>query len=362
MAAHSRQKRKNNRKKMKKSQRILLGVFLSMLVLIVILLMSGYMIIQGYINKANYVDDKEVIRQSDVSVVYDASGSDSNESDIEYANQNLEKNLTGGVLSADHVTNILLIGTDRRDESWYGNSDSIILVSINNKTKQIIMTSIMRDTYAAIPDYGNSKINLSHALGGGPLLVQTVEQNFRIDIDYYVSINFEGFMNVIDQIGGIPMTLSEDEVRVANNYIRDMNKILGLPEGSGMLSGGGHYTLTGKQALAYSRIRYVGNADYERTERQRNVLTEVFNKAKTLNAVQLNDLANAFLPNLTHNIPANDVLGLIIDLPTLISYNIGSERIPYDGLYQSMNINGQGMLVPDWESTIQKLQSTIYAE
>ena len=359
----SRKKGSKRRKTNSKGRKILLGVFIAFVVLIIGTLGAAYAIFKGYFNSTNYVSDEDVtiFHESDISVELDGSGEEANAEEIAKAEAELEENLNTQIKDSSEVLNILLIGTDRRQENWHGNSDSIILASINRQTKQIILTSIMRDTYAAIPGNGNSKINRAHALGGGPLLVQTVEQNFKVDIDYYASVNFNGFMNVVDVVGGIPMYVSPEEVTVANKYIQEINRLNGLPDTSGMLpASGGNFNLTGKQALAYSRIRYVGNADYQRTERQRNVLNQIFVKAKALSITQLDSVAKSILPTVTHNIPEADVMSLLLELPSFMGYEIVSSRIPYDGLFQSMNIGGQGMLVPNWSATIERLHQTIY--
>ena len=358
-------RKKGNKRKTinKKGRKILLGVFIGLVVLLLATLGGAYAIFKGYFNSTNYVKDDKVtvFDDSDISIELDGEGEQANAEDIAKVEADLQQNLETEIKDSKDVLNILLIGTDRRQENWHGNSDSIILASINRQKKQIILTSIMRDTYAAIPGSGNGKINRAHALGGGPLLVQTVEQNLKVDIDYYASVNFNGFMNVIDVIGGIPMYVSPAEVPVANMYIKEINRLNGLPETSGMLpESGGDFNLTGKQALAYSRIRYVGNADYQRTERQRNVLNQVFSKAKELSVTQLDSVAKSILPTVTHNIPEADVMSLLLELPSFMGYEIVSSRVPYDGLFQSMKIGGQGMLVPDWSATISRLHQEIY--
>ena len=232
-------RKKGNKRKTinKKGRKILLGVFIGLVVLLLATLGGAYAIFKGYFNSTNYVKDDKVtvFDDSDISIELDGEGEQANAEDIAKVEADLQQNLETEIKDSKDVLNILLIGTDRRQENWHGNSDSIILASINRQKKQIILTSIMRDTYAAIPGSGNGKINRAHALGGGPLLVQTVEQNLKVDIDYYASVNFNGFMNVIDVIGGIPMYVSPAEVPVANMYIKEINRLNGLPETSGML-------------------------------------------------------------------------------------------------------------------------------
>lgn len=333
-------------------------------------LLSGvialYLYVYNTLEKLNYVEDpKEIVLNTDIKVEETEEtleGTFIDQEQLDKINQALQDNLTNGLVSSSHVVNILLVGTDRRvTYDWAGNSDSMILVSINNNSKEITLTSIMRDTYVTIPDYGNYKVNLAHALGGPAYLKRTIEANFGIDISYYASVNFASFISIVDILGGIPMYVSPAEVRVANKYIDDMFREGDITEkGEYLPEEGGNLYLTGTQALAFSRIRYVGNSDYERTERQRRVLNEIVKKAKKMSWSKLNRIINAVTPYVTHNIPTDELMNLVLMVPTLLGYEMISDRIPYDGMYQMVVINDQDMLVPDWPQTIAALYSRIY--
>ena len=110
------------------------------------------------------------------------------------------------------IYNLLLVGVDRRDSSWAGNSDSMILVSVNNKKKIVHMISFMRDLYADIPGYGVGKLNAACAHGGCPLLVQTIEENYGVNIDNYVSVDFAGLIHIIDAMGGVQIELTDEDI------------------------------------------------------------------------------------------------------------------------------------------------------
>ncbi len=325
-----------------------------------------YLYIRTSLEKMHYEKDpQEIVINTNIEIETeneaDLEGTVIDDEERERIEQALQDNLNSGLISTSHVINILLIGSDKRDNTWEGNSDAMILASINNNTKEVILTSIMRDTYVTIPDYGNSKVNLAHALGGAPYLTQTIEANFGIDINYYASVNFNSFISIIDVMGGIPMYVSPAEVKVANKYIDDMYREGNIAEkGEYLPEEGGNLYLTGTQALAFSRIRYVGNSDYERTERQRRVLEEVFKKARSLSLSQLTQIFNVASPYVTHNIPGDALMNLALTLPTLLSYEIVSDRIPYDGMYQMVIINNQDMLVPDWPATLANLHGKIY--
>lgn len=354
-------------KEMSGGRKALIITMIVLLVLILTVVIGGYLIINGYIKKTNYVDDKDVTIVASLPEGADNDGTDPDlgeEADPDViASLNEQLNNMNGqeAVSSDYVYNLLLIGVDRRDTSWAGNSDAMLLVSINSRAKKIFVTSLMRDTYVSIPGIGNKKLNAAHAHGAGPLLVQTVTQNFKVNVDRYARVDFNGLTSIIDQLGGIPMTLSDAEAKVANDYIREMNGLNGRPANENLLNGGGDLYLNGIQATAYARIRYVGNADWGRTERQRKVLEAMIGRVKSAGIGALPGLANSILPLVTHNVPDGEIWGKIAQAPEIMGYEIVMDRIPYDGMYTSQNIGGQGMLVPDWPATVSRLQSTIYA-
>jgi len=141
---------------------------------------------------------------------------------------NLEQNQEEATISDDDVINILLIGIDSRSDNDSGRSDSMILFSINNKSKKITITSIMRDIYVSIPGVHNNRINTAYAYGRASLLLKTIKQNFNIAIDKYVSVNFYSYMDIVDAIGGLELEISADEINVMNDYINEIKDSNGL--------------------------------------------------------------------------------------------------------------------------------------
>lgn len=252
---------------------------------------------------------------------------------------------------SDDVLNVLLIGTDARTHDYRGRSDSMILVSINKKSKQIIMTSIMRDIYIMIPGIGYSKLNHSYAWGGADLLIQTIESNFKIRIDKFVQVDFLSFESVIDAVGGVDMYINDAEMTIMREVIP--------PEQD---HGEGMYHLNGKQALRFARIRYVGNADFERTQRQRRVLQEILKKAQDLSIFELNDLLDTMLPLLTTDMSKGEMLNLITHSVSYLSYERVEQRVPADGMWWSVWVDGMDCLGINFDDTIKKMQGTIYGE
>lgn len=251
---------------------------------------------------------------------------------------------------SDDVYNILLIGTDARTHDYRGRSDSMILVSINKKTQQLVMTSIMRDIYISIPGIGYSRLNHSYSWGGADLLIQTLQENFRIRIDKFVQVDFQSFESVIDSVGGVNIYINEDEMAIMKNYLGDQ------------AHGAGVYRLNGKQALGYARIRYIGNADFERTQRQRTVLQELLKSAQALSPVEMNDMLDTILPMLTTDLTKGEMLDLIFHAASYLKYERVEQRVPYDNMWWSLRVDGMAVLGIDFDATISKMIDVIYGD
>ncbi|HIX77496.1 MAG TPA: LCP family protein [Candidatus Fusicatenibacter merdavium] len=342
-------------KKKKNKRRKLVNILTIIMIIIVLILLGIYAVINHYYGKSNYVDDSEIGINS--SVETESTGITDEEAE-QLQTEIIEQTDDITLPNDENVYNLLLIGVDRRDKTWYGNSDSMILMSINKDTKKVHMTSFMRDLYANIPGVGVKKLNAACAYGGGPLVVKTIQDNYKIPIDNYASVDFDAMIDIVDLVGGVEIDISSEEMRVANGYINEMCGLAGVDASSHQLTQSGPQLMDGYQAVAYARIRYVGNADYQRTERQREVLEKIMKKCSGLGVTELNDLANAVLPEVTHNIDQSTLLSLIGQLPTILSYEVVQSRVPYDGMFSS---KGE-MLVPDFTATIQKLQTDIYGD
>lgn len=216
--------------------------------------------------------------------------------------------------------NIAIFGVDSRDDSYgKGNrSDCIIIASINNKTKEVKLISVYRDTYVQIEGHGLDKITHAYSYGEAPLAIKTLNTNLDLNIKEFVTVNFETVKDVVNYIGGISMPVTSEEI----SHIPGIKKA-------------GTQTLNGEQALAYARIRYATGGDYKRTERMRDVLTAVANKLKTLNISQLNGFVDEILPKVYTNITASDIFTLI---PSAMSYKItDSIGWPYETRGKTMD-------------------------
>ena len=259
--------------------------------------------------------------------------------------------------NGDEIINILLIGQDRRDGEGRQRSDAMILCTLNLKTKSLTMTSFMRDMYVEIPGYGSNRINACYQIGGMTLLDECLKNNFGIEVDGNIEVDFSGFMTVIDSIGGIDIELNASEAAYLNR--RGNWDVDNSTAGQWSLVEGVNH-LTGEQALAYSRIRYIGNADFERTERQRNVLNAVMEECKAMNATQLNALLREFLPLMTTDMTNAQIISYAMQaFPMLVDMQIETCRIPADDAYYNADVNGMSVLMPNLEKSRELLSQML---
>ena len=264
-------------------------------------------------------------------------------------------------LTADGVTNILLIGNDSRTNGEDGRSDAMILVSISAKTGKILMTSVLRDIYVEIPGYGSNRLNAAYSWGGPELLMKTIEQNFDIPVSRYVLVNFEAFANVVDAVGGIDLELTPDEVIWLNAYLNEYNELRGKEFGYDYIYQleGGMLHLNGAQALAYSRNRYIG-MDFGRTERQRKVMEEIIKKLPGTVIKDFGGFVEALCPNLTTNLTFTECYTLLLRAPFALRYERVSGSLPLENTWWNENIDSMAVLGVDFEANKAYLKENLY--
>ncbi len=252
------------------------------------------------------------------------------------------------ILEDKDVVNILLIGQDRREGETRQRSDTMILATLNLEENKISLTSFMRDLYVQIPGYSDNRINAAYVFGGMELLDDVIETNFGIEIDGNVEVDFSGFQTIIDLLGGVDIELSQAEA----DYICGRDQTVLYPQTyreEWQYLTEGWNTLNGEQALAHARNRSVGNSDYERTERQREVLTACFDKVKNTGKLKLLTLVDDAFDMITTDITHGEMLGYALNVLNMGFESIESYRIPQDGAYRSAVISGMQVLVPDLE-------------
>lgn len=273
------------------------------------------------------------------------------------------RTVTDGRIDPLYVRTILLIGTDSRDLTQErGRSDSMILLTLNSKTHIIGMNSLMRDAYVDIPGHNSNKLNAAYSIGGPELLMDTIEQNYDVSVDDYLCVSFTGFAGVIDAFGGVELTLSDSEAQAVNEILQsEVNALMGDDPMADFLPSGGTLVLDGKQALSYARIRYVGNADFERTSRQREVMSQLIGNAKSRLVTAAPKLMDSALPHFTTNMSAADLYLLSLRLPLLLDYDMSQQQIPADGTWSNDTIDGQSVLRVDFGANQTILRDTAYA-
>lgn len=256
--------------------------------------------------------------------------------------------------SGEHIVNYLLIGSDRRDKSSYGNSDSMIIVTLNKETKKIHLTSLMRAIYVIMPEgsgHSDGMLNWAYAWGGPELLMETIENNFKIHIDHYVTVDFSSFEQVVDAVGGVPITLTSAEANYVNHDVGYDGAYAGT------------VYLNGKQALSYARCRKLDN-DFKRTHRQRDVIEALIHSVGALSVTQLNDLANALLPALTTDMTNTEILGELVNVPEYASYPVDQRMLPIENEAGESYIGiiykyGAEMYSVDWSTNLPALEEFI---
>lgn len=321
--------KKSRKKKKKKS--IGFKIFIGFLcVLLAIAVMGGGYFI-GLLNKIDSVD----LNKDNLGIAEDEFK--------EYGN-------------VDKIKNIALFGVDATDGET-GRSDSIMIGTLDPIHKKLKLTSIMRDSYVYIDGYGQDKINHAYAYGGPELAIKTINENFGLNIEDFVSVNFSSLPIIINILGGVDIEITEDELEYINSYISDINNKDGTSSPNITYSGVQH--LDGTQALAYSRIRYTDGGDYKRTERQRTVLEALFNKLTSTSVASYNSLLNEVLPYVQTNLNATDILSLGTKVLG-IGNNLEQDRFPRDGYGEGAMINGTYYLTFDIETAKQQMRDYIF--
>lgn len=366
--------------KKKKSVGKIIGIVVGCIVAaIAVFALSCYLILIHYINKRNYVPTNEnfTLLDETPSFLEDVlnpsstqAATDSDKEEIESYKNELESQ-AGNTTEVDEelvsdVYNILLVGSDIRPDETVGRSDTMILVSINKETKRIVATSFLRDTYVKIPIKNEfHKLNAAYAYGGIELLFETLQYNYGITVDKYVAVDFLSFIDAIDILGGLDVQVYEDELYWFNQYIHASNLLVEPPEREDSdyvdHADGSYQHLNGKQALAYARFRYVGNGDFTRTDRQRRVVQEIFNKIKTMDIGTVIKLLDEIIPQITTNLDTNECLELIAMLPEISKYDVISWHIP-DDEFKYMTIDGDDVVAIDFGYYMKKLYNYIYTD
>ena len=261
--------------------------------------------------------------------------------------------------NSDEIVNIALFGIDSRSTTSSSNSrsDSIMIVSIDKKHNKIKISSIMRDTYSYISGRGYDKINHAYAFGGPELAIKTINQNFGLDIQDYVTVDFFGLEEIIDAIGGVEVEVKSNEINELNKYIKEVANIENKTPT--LITQSGLQKLNGMQAVSYGRIRKVGNGDYERTDRQRAIIISMINSLQKLGLNKTLKLASQCVSYVNTSFTMAEAVKIGTDiLQDMSSFTIEQQRFPVNG--EGKTINGVWYMVSDLDDEKSLLHQFIY--
>lgn len=318
--------------KEKKRKKLKVLLIIEIIIFLILgLCLAGYLYIQSMWNKIHHVDLGEDIK--------------------------INKELEADDSHLEGYMNIALFGIDTNGSFEKGaRSDSIIIVSINNDTKDIILTSVYRDTFLDTTEGEFRKATETYALGGPSQAVNMLNVNLDLDITQFVAVDWNGLIDIINLMGGIELDITLEESAAINFMLkdtaRDSKAEIHLVEATGLVN------LDGVQATSYARLRAIDN-DYNRSERQRKVLEAVFNKAKTMDLITLNKIANEALPKVATNIKFKDGLTFLKDMT---AYKLKETHgFPFEkksGFYNSQWI----LYADDLKSNVETLHMKIYGK
>ena len=256
-------------------------------------------------------------------------------------------------MSSKNVVNVLLIGADSRQGTNTGNTDVMMLVSLNKKTKQIKLVSFLRDSYLYVEGKNNAycmKLNAAFSMGGPEILMNTIENNYKIEIDNFVMVNFESFKSIIEAMDGVTVDVQKYEANYANNRYH-----MSMPYGDDV-------TLTGEEALAFCRIRGCdADGDVSRTRRQRQVINAIMDRVKSASVSDLNKYLNALLPYIYTGFTQSEILSLGMQAITngWASFQRKELQIPTPETRTSGNMGGW-IWVIDYQLAAHTLQNELY--
>lgn len=258
--------------------------------------------------------------------------------------------------------NIALFGVDARDgELGRGTrSDTIIIASINQDTKEIKLISVFRDTYLNLGNDTYNKCNAAYAQGGPEQAISMLNTNLDLNITDYVTVGFGGLIDSVDALGGVEMDVTEAEISHLNNYQLSMAEELGVDYIP--VEHSGKQLLNGMQATAYCRIRYTKGDDFRRAERQRDVLTAMMEKAKKASVSSLSDMVTAILPQVETSLGVNEILSV---LGGVAAYDVvTSDGFPFVDNRRGANVGSKGScVIPEsLEENVIELHKMLYPE
>lgn len=256
-------------------------------------------------------------------------------------------------------TTVALFGLDTRQAGQLGSgnrSDTVIIASINNDTKEVKLVSVYRDTYLDLTNGKFNKCNGAYSAGGPQQAMSMLNKNLDLDIQYYISVDFAAMTKAIDLLGGIDIDVDDAEIEHLNNYIVETSEVTGVK--TTPLTKTGLQTLDGVQATSYCRIRYTAGDDFKRTERQREVIMQIVSKAKTMDISQVNDIIDAVFPLAATNYTNDELLAMA---PQLLTYDIvDTTGFPFDKAAATEKGKGSCVIPVNLEENVKQLHEYLF--
>ena len=256
-------------------------------------------------------------------------------------------------------TTVALFGLDTRQAGQLGSgnrSDTIIIASINNDTKEVKLVSVYRDTYLDLTNGKFNKCNGAYSAGGPQQAMSMLNKNLDLDIQYYISVDFAAMTKTVDLLGGIDIDVDDTEIEHLNNYLVETSQVTGVK--STPLTQTGLQTLDGVQATSYCRIRYTAGDDFKRTERQREVIMQIVSKAKTMDISQINDIIDAVFPLAATNYTNDELLAMA---PQLLTYDIvDTTGFPFDKVAANVKGKGSCVIPQNLEANVKQLHEYLF--
>lgn len=348
----------NNKIKSADKKRLPLWSKILIGILIAVILLGGiaYGVFTYYYHQMNI----KGLEDNDTPAAKEYFDTDENTGNLEELDPNsIHLDSAESVSTNKDVINILLCGEESIG-GGRGRTDSIMIATINQKDNQLKLTSIMRDSYVQIPGFSDNKINAAYHNGGMKTLIKTIKKNFGIAVDGYVLVNFDSFQKIVDAVGGIDITLDEQEVKYLNstNYISDTyNHTLTV----------GKNHMNGNQALGFARVRYVMRdgecGDFARTLRHRTVMTALYKRVIDKSTLELVAMIPKILPMLTTNIKKEDLVNYIAMAVQVRDQNkkIYTLNVPVEGGYKITRARKMSIILPDpLSKSVNKMQKFIY--
>lgn len=260
--------------------------------------------------------------------------------------------------AGEGYTNVALFGIDSRSgELEIGTrSDCIIVASLNNKTKEIRMVSVYRDTILDIKDGQLQKCNAAYSFGGPTQAINMLNKNLDLDIQDYATVDFAAIANAIDLLGGVEIDLKQEEIAPLNKFVKETARVAGKKPHT--VSKPGLQQLDGVQATTYARIRSTAGGDFTRTERQRLVIEKIAEKAQQSDLATINKIIDELFPTIKTSFSATEILSYAKDF---MKYKIGeSSGFPFDKTTATISGLGSIVIPVDLDTNVQELHKFLY--